>query len=79
MKEMVRQVLKLITRCDLLQDEFQTTRRDGNTTIWDSGIGGLSSISHTATQLEGQTKTQKSVSLKLLFFFLFFVFYQIFR
>ncbi|XP_038133502.1 kinesin-like protein KIF20A [Cyprinodon tularosa] len=36
----------------LKEDEFQTTRRDGNTTIWDSGIGGLSSISHTATQLE---------------------------
>lgn len=39
----------------MLQDENQTSRRAGTTTAWDSGIGGLSSTTHTATQLEGWT------------------------
>ncbi|XP_044226576.1 kinesin-like protein KIF20A isoform X2 [Thunnus albacares] len=36
----------------LKEDENQTSRRGGTTTIWDSGIGGLSSTSNIATQLE---------------------------
>ncbi|KAM4726963.1 kinesin-like protein KIF20A [Anableps anableps] len=36
----------------LKEDENQTSRRAGTTTVWDSGIGGLSSTTHTATQLE---------------------------
>ncbi|XP_014325692.1 kinesin-like protein KIF20A isoform X1 [Xiphophorus maculatus] len=36
----------------LKEDENQTSRRAGTTTAWDSGIGGLSSTTHTATQLE---------------------------
>ncbi|XP_034539102.1 kinesin-like protein KIF20A isoform X2 [Notolabrus celidotus] len=35
----------------LKEDESQTSRR-GGTTIWDSGVGGLSSTSNFATQLE---------------------------
>lgn len=38
----------------LLQDENLNSRRGGTTTIWDSGIGGLSSTSNIATQLEGE-------------------------
>lgn len=30
------------------------SRRGGTTTVWDSGVGGLSSTSHIATQLEGE-------------------------
>ncbi|MED6290639.1 hypothetical protein CHARACLAT_015234 [Characodon lateralis] len=36
----------------LKEDENQTSGRAGTTTVWDSGIGGLSSTTHTATQLE---------------------------
>ncbi|XP_042355037.1 kinesin-like protein KIF20A [Plectropomus leopardus] len=36
----------------LKEDENQSSRRGGTTTIWDSGIGGLSSTSHSATHLE---------------------------
>ncbi|XP_070699642.1 kinesin-like protein KIF20A isoform X2 [Pempheris klunzingeri] len=36
----------------LKEDESQTSRRGGNTSIWDSGVGGLSSTSNIATQLE---------------------------
>ncbi|XP_051256996.1 kinesin-like protein KIF20A isoform X1 [Dicentrarchus labrax] len=36
----------------LKEDENQMSRRGGTTTIWDSGIGGLSSTSNIATQLE---------------------------
>ncbi|XP_054481919.1 kinesin-like protein KIF20A isoform X2 [Anoplopoma fimbria] len=36
----------------LKENENQTSRRGGHTTIWDSGIGGLSSTSNIATQLE---------------------------
>ncbi|CAN9501431.1 unnamed protein product [Ophioblennius macclurei] len=36
----------------LKEDESMTSRRAGTTTIWDSGIGGLSSTSHAATHLE---------------------------
>ncbi|CAK6953778.1 kinesin-like protein KIF20A isoform X1 [Scomber scombrus] len=36
----------------LKEDENQTSRRGGTTTIWDSGIGGLSSTSNIAAQLE---------------------------
>ncbi|KAM7374276.1 hypothetical protein PAMP_006944 [Pampus punctatissimus] len=36
----------------LKEDENQTSRRGGTTTLWDSGIGGLSSTSNIATQLE---------------------------
>lgn len=39
----------------LFQDESLNSRRGGNTTVWDSGIGGLSSTSHMVTQLEGQS------------------------
>uniref|UniRef100_A0A8C6T225 Kinesin-like protein n=1 Tax=Neogobius melanostomus TaxID=47308 RepID=A0A8C6T225_9GOBI len=35
----------------LKEDDSQTSRRDG-TTVWDSGIGGLSSTSNMATHLE---------------------------
>lgn len=38
----------------LLQDENQSCRRGGNTSTWDSGIGGLSSISNMASQFEGE-------------------------
>lgn len=38
----------------LLQDENQISRRGGTTTVWDSGIGGLTSTSNIATQLEGE-------------------------
>lgn len=38
----------------LSQDESLSSRRGNTTTIWDSGIGGLSSISNMATQLEGE-------------------------
>lgn len=36
-----------------LQDDL-SSRQGGTTTIWDSGIGGLSSTSYIATQLEGE-------------------------
>ncbi|XP_030294633.1 kinesin-like protein KIF20A isoform X2 [Sparus aurata] len=36
----------------LKEDENQSSRRVGTTTIWDSGIGGLSCTSNIATQLE---------------------------
>ncbi|CAJ1064044.1 kinesin-like protein KIF20A [Xyrichtys novacula] len=36
----------------LKEDENQTSRRGGTTTIWDSGVGGLSSTCNIATQLE---------------------------
>ncbi|XP_073335621.1 kinesin-like protein KIF20A [Pagrus major] len=36
----------------LKEDENQSSRRGGTTTIWDSGIGGLSCTSNIATQLE---------------------------
>ncbi|XP_065819175.1 kinesin-like protein KIF20A isoform X2 [Labrus bergylta] len=36
----------------LKEDESQNSRRGGTTTIWDSGVGGLSSTSNFATQLE---------------------------
>ncbi|KAL7390078.1 hypothetical protein ABVT39_014523 [Epinephelus coioides] len=36
----------------LKEDENMNSRRGGTTTVWDSGIGGLSSTSHIATQLE---------------------------
>uniref|UniRef100_A0A8C2ZNY9 Kinesin-like protein n=1 Tax=Cyclopterus lumpus TaxID=8103 RepID=A0A8C2ZNY9_CYCLU len=36
----------------LKENENLTSRRGGNTSIWDSGIGGLSSTSNIATQLE---------------------------
>ncbi|XP_071317227.1 kinesin-like protein KIF20A [Trachinotus anak] len=36
----------------LKEDENSTSRRGGTTTIWDSGIGGLSSTSNIASQLE---------------------------
>lgn len=38
------------------KDESLNSRRGGNTTVWDSGIGGLSSTSHLVTQLEGQSE-----------------------
>uniref|UniRef100_A0A8C2ZPD0 Kinesin-like protein n=1 Tax=Cyclopterus lumpus TaxID=8103 RepID=A0A8C2ZPD0_CYCLU len=38
----------------LKENENLTSRRGGNTSIWDSGIGGLSSTSNIATQLEGE-------------------------
>ncbi|XP_068456646.1 kinesin-like protein KIF20A isoform X2 [Clinocottus analis] len=42
-----------IRRNSLLKgNENLTSRRGGNTSIWDSGIGGLSSTSNIATQLE---------------------------
>ncbi|XP_067350658.1 kinesin-like protein KIF20A isoform X1 [Channa argus] len=42
-----------IRRNSLLKgDENLTSRRGGTTTVWDSGIGGLSSTSNMATQLE---------------------------
>uniref|UniRef100_A0A7N6BZR5 Kinesin-like protein n=1 Tax=Anabas testudineus TaxID=64144 RepID=A0A7N6BZR5_ANATE len=36
----------------VLQDENTTSRRGGTTTIWDSGVGGLSSTSNFTSQLE---------------------------
>ncbi|XP_030010929.1 kinesin-like protein KIF20A isoform X1 [Sphaeramia orbicularis] len=36
----------------LKEDEHQTSRRGGTTSVWDSGIAGLSSTTHIATQLE---------------------------
>ncbi|XP_047463814.1 kinesin-like protein KIF20A [Mugil cephalus] len=36
----------------LKEDENQSSRRGGTTTVWDSGVGGLSSTSNIATQLE---------------------------
>ncbi|XP_061607791.1 kinesin-like protein KIF20A isoform X1 [Phyllopteryx taeniolatus] len=36
----------------LKEDENMSSRRAGNTTIWDSGIGGLSAASHIAVQLD---------------------------
>ncbi|XP_029956987.1 kinesin-like protein KIF20A isoform X2 [Salarias fasciatus] len=36
----------------LKEDESMTSRRVGTTTIWDSGIGGLSATSNAATHLE---------------------------
>ncbi|KAK5858434.1 hypothetical protein PBY51_002572 [Eleginops maclovinus] len=36
----------------LKEDDHLPCRRGGNTTVWDSGIGGLSSTSNIATQLE---------------------------
>uniref|UniRef100_UPI0037E88CD4 kinesin-like protein KIF20A n=1 Tax=Semicossyphus pulcher TaxID=241346 RepID=UPI0037E88CD4 len=36
----------------LKEDENQTSRRGGTTTIWDSGVGGLSSTCNFGTQLE---------------------------
>lgn len=36
----------------LKEDENVNSRRGGTTTVWDSGIGGLSSTSNIATQLE---------------------------
>ncbi|XP_072230882.1 kinesin-like protein KIF20A isoform X1 [Leuresthes tenuis] len=36
----------------LKEDESLTSRRVGTTTVWDSGIGGLSSTTNSATQLE---------------------------
>uniref|UniRef100_A0A8C5G626 Kinesin-like protein n=1 Tax=Gouania willdenowi TaxID=441366 RepID=A0A8C5G626_GOUWI len=36
----------------LREDECTTSRRGGTTTIWDSGVGGLSSTSYTTTRLE---------------------------
>lgn len=47
----------------MLQDENQTSRRGGTTTIWDSGIGGLSSTSNIAAQLEGK-EDSLSVAVK---------------
>ncbi|XP_070774201.1 kinesin-like protein KIF20A [Enoplosus armatus] len=41
-----------IRRNSLLKEDENRTRRGGTTTIWDSGIGGLSSTSNIATQLE---------------------------
>ncbi|XP_059208259.1 kinesin-like protein KIF20A isoform X2 [Centropristis striata] len=40
-----------IRRNSLLKED-ETSRRGGTTTIWDSGVGGLSSTSNIATQLE---------------------------
>uniref|UniRef100_A0A7N6B1R1 Kinesin-like protein n=1 Tax=Anabas testudineus TaxID=64144 RepID=A0A7N6B1R1_ANATE len=37
----------------LKEDENTTSRRGGTTTIWDSGVGGLSSTSNFTSQLEG--------------------------
>lgn len=45
----------------LLQDENPSSRRGGTTTIWDSGIGGLSSTSNMATQLEGEEDSMSVV------------------
>lgn len=39
----------------VLQDENTTSRRGGTTTIWDSGVGGLSSTSNFTSQLEGES------------------------
>lgn len=36
----------------LKEDEGQTSRRGGTTTVWDSGIGGLSSTTNMVTRLE---------------------------
>ncbi|XP_032388790.1 kinesin-like protein KIF20A isoform X2 [Etheostoma spectabile] len=36
----------------LKEDDFATSRRGATTTIWDSGIGGLSATSNLATQLD---------------------------
>ncbi|XP_061595670.1 kinesin-like protein KIF20A isoform X2 [Cololabis saira] len=36
----------------LKEDESSTSRRVGNTTLWDSGVGGLSSTTRITTQLE---------------------------
>lgn len=36
----------------LKEEENLTSRRGGTTTVWDSGVGGLSSTSNMATQLE---------------------------
>lgn len=37
-----------------LQEENLSSRRGGTTTVWDSGVGGLSSTSEFTTQLEGE-------------------------
>ncbi|XP_061155696.1 kinesin-like protein KIF20A isoform X3 [Syngnathus typhle] len=42
---------KIIHFC-AIQDENPNSYRGGNTTTWDSGVGGLSSTSHIATQME---------------------------
>ncbi|CAL9685590.1 unnamed protein product [Knipowitschia caucasica] len=39
-------------RDSLLKDDSPMSRRVGTTTVWDSGIGGLSSLSNMVTQLE---------------------------
>lgn len=49
-----------------LQDEGQTSRRGGTTTIWDSGIGGLSSTSNIAAQLEGKDSLSVVVTVWVL-------------
>ncbi|XP_041808496.1 kinesin-like protein KIF20A [Chelmon rostratus] len=41
-----------IRRNSLLKEDDLSSRQGGTTTIWDSGIGGLSSTSYIATQLE---------------------------
>uniref|UniRef100_A0A8C4DU92 Kinesin-like protein n=1 Tax=Dicentrarchus labrax TaxID=13489 RepID=A0A8C4DU92_DICLA len=45
----------------LKEDENQMSRRGGTTTIWDSGIGGLSSTSNIATQLEGEEDSRNDL------------------
>lgn len=45
----------LIFICCLLQGENLSCRRGGNTSTWDSGVGGLSSISNIASQVEGES------------------------
>lgn len=40
----------------VFQDDNLTSRRVGATSVWDSGVGGLSSLSEIATQLEGKKK-----------------------
>lgn len=39
------------------QDENLTSRRAGTTTVWDSGVGGLSSTTQITTQLEGEEES----------------------
>lgn len=43
----------------MLQDENLTSRRGGTTSTWDSGIGGLSSTSNIASQLEGEGQNRR--------------------
>lgn len=53
-------IFVLIFICCLLQDENLSCRRGGNTSTWDSGIGGLSSISNMASQFEGELAAMNS-------------------